>query len=90
MPPDHELKCVQPYFDLVCNRIKTFEVRKDDRGGFKQGQRVCLYEYERETMRYTGDWIEVEILYVLDSLEADWGIESGYVVFGIKVVGDAK
>lgn len=40
----HDLKCIQPWFDYVCNGVKPFEVRKNDRGYWK-GDLIRLHEF---------------------------------------------
>jgi len=39
----HHLKCEQPYFSYVESGVKTFELRRDDRG-FLEGDTVVLEE----------------------------------------------
>jgi len=81
MKKTHYLKTVQPYFEMVGNRLKPFEVRKNDRN-FEEGDEVYLQEYDPKAKTYSGHQIRCEILYVLKDFPA---IKKDYVVFGIKI-----
>ena len=73
----HELKILESFAtDIVMGR-KTFEVRKNDRG-FQKGDYVEFTCIENEN--HSINHMTYEITYVLYG----WGIEQGYVVFGIK------
>ena len=81
----HHIKIRESFAEAVYLGIKTFEVRKNDRG-YQKGDLVQF------TVLHDSDGIEMishplrdmtfEITYVL----AGWGIEDGYVVFGIKKI----
>lgn len=81
----HKIKIRESFAEAVYAGSKTFEVRKNDRG-YQNGDLVKF------TVLYDSDGLEMinhplhdmtfEITYVL----AGWGIEDGYVVFGIKPV----
>jgi hypothetical protein len=73
----HELKLQQPFFDDVFFSRKDFEVRKNDRN-FKVGDRLKLIEFPSENPRY----VLKDVKYILDG--GEFGIESGYVVLGLK------
>ena len=72
----HNLKILPEYFEAVASGLKTFELRKDDRG-FETGDHVLLREWDGE---YTGRNIESEIGFVLRGYT---GLEEGYVIFGL-------
>lgn len=82
----HELKISPKYFDAVEQGIKTFEVRKNDRG-FAVGDLLRLREFDEkseaptESLKYTGRTCEAAITYILD--DKDYCPE-GYVILGIK------
>ena len=62
-------------------RIASFEVRKNDRG-FQKGDVVIFDCVDKDgvLIPHIIHQKAYEITYVLNS----WGIENGYVVFGIK------
>jgi hypothetical protein len=83
---DHELKVWPAYFHPICEGVKTFEVRRDDRG-FQRGQILRLREWDErcglnEESRYTGNEEYVRIEWILTG--GQMGIEPGYVVMAIK------
>lgn len=81
----HNIKIRESFANAVLRGDKTFEVRKNDRG-YQKGDAINF------TVLYDSDGCEMidhplskkvyEITYVLNG----WGIEDGYVVFGIKPV----
>lgn len=72
----HELKTVNPYFQHMWDRRKSFEVRKNDRN-FKVGDKLLLREYEPESDTYSDREIEIKINYILD--DPDY-CKEGYVI----------
>jgi Domain of unknown function (DUF3850) len=81
----HALKTWPEYFQAVCERGKSFEVRKADRP-FKVGETILLQEWDNVNNKYTGDEVEREITYILEG--GQFGIEPGFVVMGIKEIID--
>ena len=81
----HDLKCWPEYFQLIVDKKKTFEIRKNDRG-FEVGDILYLREYDPITQLYTGRYETCRVLYVLQNYPA---IQSGHVVMSIKVVNVA-
>ena len=77
----HELKLVQPYFEDVWNRVKTFELRKNDRD-FKVGDSVMLREYDSINQTFLNRYVYVTITYILKG--GIYGLEKGYCIFGFK------
>lgn len=78
----HDLKILPEYFEPVAEGLKTFEVRKNDRG-FAVGDRLILREWQKLPYNcYTGGEIEAVVTYILDSEEY---LQPGYVVLGIEV-----
>lgn len=72
----HDLKILPEYFEAVTSGMKTFELRKDDRG-FATGDHVVLWEWDGE---YTGRSIGFDIGFVLRGYT---DLEEGYVIFGL-------
>jgi len=83
---NHELKTWPEYYQAIIDGIKTFEVRKDDRG-FEVGDMLRLREYhpciepDPCTGRYTGRYCYVKVIYMLRNFP---GLEEGYCVMGIR------
>lgn len=88
----HELKLDTEYFDDVGTGLKTFEIRKNDRGfkvgdvlalsAFKEGNYKHWVKYIREyesVSIHEADTIFFDITYITDYEQKD-----GYVVMGIK------
>lgn len=76
----HGLKTWPKFFGAVMAGVKTFEVRKDDRG-FAVGDTLRLEEWDPETGEYTGSLLLKHVTYVLPG--GQFGIEPGYVVLGL-------
>lgn len=78
-----ELKLNEAFCDSVLNGEKTFEIRYNDRG-YQKGDRIRFIPIDndkRQIEHEVGKRI-YEITYVLSG----WGLENGYVVFGIREV----
>lgn len=73
----HDLKIKPEYFSEVVKGIKTFEVRKNDRG-FKVGDKINLREINN-SCEYTGRHLVGTITYITDYAQKD-----DYVVFAFK------
>jgi hypothetical protein len=85
----HELKLVQPYYDEVVSGVKSFVVRKDDRG-FQLGDVLRLKEWDPQTQTYTGRSIGALVNYRQEITDTPgWPEqflqEPRWVVLGIKV-----
>lgn len=83
---EHYIKIRQSFADAIYSGEKTFEVRKNDRG-YQKGDTVrftVLKDNDNiKAIDHPLNKVPYEITYVLSS----WGIEEGYVVFGIKIKG---
>ncbi|KIN37585.1 ASCH/PUA domain-containing protein [Bacillus subtilis] len=73
----HHLKILPEYFEAVIDGRKTFEIRNDDRG-FKEGDILCLNEWQGE---FTGRSIDVQVTYI-----SNFEQKPGYVVLGTKLM----
>lgn len=80
---DHELKIHPDQFDAVMRGVKTFEYRFNDRG-YKNGDTLRLLEYLPEEQEYTGQFIHVKVIYLLEG--GNFGIPEGYVIMSIKKI----
>jgi hypothetical protein len=73
----HELKVWPEYFEPLAKRIKTFEIRKNDRD-FRIGDVLILKEFDPETNNYTGRTVERKVTYITNFAQ-----QEGYVVVAI-------
>ena len=78
MNKTHDLKLLPVYFHEVVLGNKNFEIRLNDRD-FKVGDKIILREFEGISQDYTGEFVEGEIMFVTDFMQAP-----GYVVFSFK------
>ena len=80
----HRIKLSEDFAEAVLNGDKSFEIRKNDRG-YQKGDTVIFKVVERggmamEVFNHPLSGIEFEITYVISG----WGLQDGYVVFGIR------
>jgi len=84
----HELKMEPRYFEDVMIRIKTFEIRRNDRN-FETGDYLALNEYDPIEKRYSGRALLVRIVYMVTD---ERFCKKGFVIMGIEtckvIVGD--
>ena len=78
IPVTHALKCVAKYFHLIESGLKTFEVRKNDRG-FKVNDFMLLHLYNPDTLKYSTRHIMTRITYILDTPDF---CKEGYIIIG--------
>ena len=83
----HLLKIWKKYADLIVAGKKTFEIRKDDRG-FEEGDLINFVIFDGETKTCSCDHPicqkTFEITYIFRG--GKYGLERGYVIFGIREV----
>jgi hypothetical protein len=89
----HVLKTWPPYFDMVANGTKRFELRRDDRG-FEVGDALDLQEWDPGIQAYTGKSVGCVITCIVRDAP-QFGLMPGFVILGIarldmhtKVQGD--
>jgi hypothetical protein len=83
MTKTHQLKIWPLWFDAVRRGIKSFEIRKDDRG-FSVGDLLVLEEFRAGVGEYTGRKLERRIVYIARGDDAEaFGLREGYAVLGI-------
>lgn len=85
---DHKLKTIAQYWDAVAKGVKTFEVRRNDRG-FQTGDTLILERWEHDEAGHLSiTWprriLSVKITYLLQG--GQFGIEPAYCVIGFKKV----
>lgn len=81
----HELEIWPVFFQRHVDGVKPWEIRKNDRN-FDTGDIVRLREWDPTHEKYTGHWIQGEILFVMADV---MGLKEGYCAFTFKatVVG---
>lgn len=84
MTTTHYLKTVNPYFNAVWMKLKTFELRKNNRN-FKVGDTVVLMEYDNVGKTFTANQVIVVITYILHKFND--ALNEEYVIFSFKEVG---
>ena len=77
----HELKILPKYFDAVAKRIKTFEIRKNDRN-YQVGDTLILEEWDNG--HYTGRTISRYVCYVYYG-DGTYGVPDGWCVMSLKI-----
>ena len=71
----HKLKIQPKYFEQIRSGIKTFEIRKNDRG-FNTGDYLLLQEWD---CGYSGEELIVRVTNILKDYQFP-GITSGYCI----------
>lgn len=79
----HQIRLAKSYFDDVANGIKTFELRKNDRG-YKKGDILEMMEFADG--KNTGRTVKVLVTYILEDYT---GIEDGYCIMATKIIEEA-
>lgn len=78
----HRIKLYEEFADAVLSGDKCFEVRENDRG-YQKGDLVQFRVVQSDGLynnTHELNDVQFEITYVLNG----WGIQHGYVVFGIR------
>lgn len=78
----HELKSWPVFYRPVADRIKTYEVRKNDRG-FKVHDRLWLREFDPKEKTFTGESLVAEVTHILRAHE---GLQRDFVCMAIVVL----
>jgi ASC-1-like (ASCH) protein len=76
----HALKTIQPYFNMVKEGKKRFELRKEDDRNYNEGDTVVLQEWDGE--KYTGQEITFTIGVVLRNVK-QFGLKDGFCAFSL-------
>lgn len=80
----HQIRLAKSYFDDVANGIKTFELRKNDRG-YKKGDILEMMEFADG--KNTGRMVRVLVTYILEDYT---GIEDGYCIMATKLMKESE
>jgi len=78
LPRVHDLKTVKPYFGLMQEGVKDFDIRFDDKD-FLVGDTLNFQEYKYRDL--TGECVQKRIKYILRKFK---GLQKGYVVLGLE------
>ncbi len=81
----HKLKTWPVYFQAVRSEKKPFEVRRADRD-FREGDYLCLVEFDPAKDALTGQYLYRRVTYVLTSTDVPRGLVDGFVVLGMETV----
>jgi len=76
----HEVKCIHPYFQDICNGVKSFDLRYDDRG-YMPGDGIMFKEYDPVKKKYSGNTVYLKICYILRDFS---GLENGFCILGLE------
>ena len=79
----HDLKCWPVHYSPLVTGVKTFDVRKNDRG-YHTGDTILMREWNPVTGKYTDRMILLEITYILFADGDIKGLETGYVVLAVR------
>lgn len=89
LPNRHELKCIDPYFDQVCEGKKKFEYRKDDRG-YEVGDILVLRQWDRVLKEYSGWACKVRVTHILrPEPRLPVHLPQGFCIMSIEVLSPA-
>ena len=86
MQKTHHIKLLEAFAYDVLSGNKTFEIRFNDRG-YQKGDLVRFKVIDKAGMRLLGHPLNNE-LFMITYVINGYGLENGYVVFGIKRVTD--
>jgi len=75
----HEIKCDPIHFANVEKGVKSFEIRKDDRG-YQEGDVLHIREFDRTLQAYSGRFVARVVTYILRD---DQYLQPGYVCMAI-------
>jgi ParB family chromosome partitioning protein len=78
----YQIRLAKSYFDDVANGIKTFELRKNDRG-YKKGDILEMMEFADG--KNTGRTVRVLVTYILEDYT---GIEDGYCIMATTLLNE--
>jgi len=74
----HDLKTVDPYFELMKKGLKDFEIRFDNQD-FLVDDILNFQEYKYKD--FTGQYVQKRVKYILRRFK---GLQTGYVVLGLE------
>jgi hypothetical protein len=82
----HQVKSWPEFFEPIALGVKTFDLRKDDRG-YQVGENIQFEEFRHLTGEHTGKVVTRRIAYILRNFD---GLMPGYVILGITGMGETR
>ena len=76
----HTLKTVNPFFNLACQDLKNWELRKKDRD-YSVGDWIISREYSPEIDKYSPHFLCGRIEFILEKF---LGLQEGYCILTIR------
>ena len=84
----HKIKISEDFAEAVLNGDKSFEIRNNDRG-YQKGDTVIFQVVERDNPRFTVTQNPLNgRLFKITYVISGWGLQDGYVAFGIRRLND--
>lgn len=80
---EHKLKTWMPFFALILDGSKTFDLRPNDRD-FQLGDKLILQEYDQKLQAYTGRELTAYVTYITDG-KTFGALTDGWVCMAIRV-----
>lgn len=77
----HDLKCHPEPFDALASGLKTYELRRDDRG-YAVGDELVLRRWCPTDLDYTGEELRVRVTHLTRGPE--WGLPEGLVCMAVR------
>lgn len=81
----HHLKCVQPWFDDICDGRKTADIRSEADRSFAVEDEIVLHEWDADT-GYSGRQVAARITHILRDTEFK-GLAFAYAMLSFIKVG---
>lgn len=79
----HQIRLGESFFDDACSNVKSFELRKNDRG-YKVGDILEMMEFADG--RNTGRMVRKLVTYILEDYT---GLEDGYCIMATKLLNES-
>jgi hypothetical protein len=79
----HDLKITRELWASVALNVKTFEIRRNDRG-FQQHDDLLLRALSEDGNSYSGEWAFTHVIYILD--DEQYGMRPGFVIMSTRLI----
>lgn len=80
----HFLKTINPHYHHIETNVKTFEVRKDDRG-FMEGDVLFLAKYHKKDKTFYNQYLLIRVTHILRDKAF---CKKGKVIMSIKKINE--